>query len=229
MHCKSVEQIVAEANELANDGAVELNLIGQDTTSYGRDIEYEPGLAGLLRALNDIEALRWIRLLYVYPTDLTDEILRTIADCERIVNYIDIPLQHISDRILKAMHRRIDKRETVALLERIRQLIPGVAIRTTLIAGFPGESDAEFEEMLEFVEDAQFDALGVFPYSNEPDTPSGRMVDQVPVEIKQERADELMAVQQEVAFELARQRVGREFEVLIEDTPRDGAQPARHA
>ena len=229
MHCKSVEQIVAEANELANDGAVEINLIGQDTTSYGRDIEYEPGLAGLLRALNGVEALRWIRLLYVYPTDLTDRILRTIADCERIVNYIDIPLQHINDRMLKAMHRRIDKRGTVALLERIRRLIPGVAVRTTLIAGFPGETDAEFEELLEFVEDFQFDALGVFPYSNEPDTPSGRMTNQLPDELKQERADELMAVQQEVAFGLALQRVGREFEVLIEDAPRDGAQPARHA
>ena len=229
MHCKSVEQIVAEAQELAADGAVELNLIGQDTTSYGRDIEYAPGLAGLLRELNKIDGLRWIRLLYVYPTDLTDEILRTIADCEKVVNYIDIPLQHINDRILKAMHRRIGKRQTLALLERIRRLIPDVSIRTTLIAGFPSETDDEFAELLEFVEEFEFDALGTFAYSNEPETPAGRMNEQVPDAVKVERVDELMAVQQEVAFELAERRVGRVFEVLTDGEPRDGAQSARHA
>ena len=229
MHCKSVEQIVTEARELAADGAVELNLIGQDTTSYGRDIGYAPGLAGLLRELNKIDGLRWIRLLYVYPTDLTDEILRTIADCEKIVNYIDIPLQHINDRILQAMHRRIAKRQTLALLERIRRLIPDVSIRTTLIAGFPSETDDEFAELLEFVEEFEFDALGVFAYSNEPETPAGRMNEQVPDAVKLERVDEVMAVQQEVAFELAERRVGRVFEVLTDGEPRDGAQPARHA
>lgn len=229
MHCKSVEQIVVEARELVADGAAEINLIGQDTTSFGKDIGYQAGLAGLLRALEVVDDLHWVRLLYVYPTDLSDDILRTIADCRKVANYIDIPLQHINDRILKAMHRRIDKRQTLELLDRIRRLIPGVAIRTTLISGFPGETEAEFEELLEFVEDFRFDALGVFAYSNEPGTPARRMNDQVPQAVKEQRVDELMTVQQEVAFELASERVGRVFEVVIEGQPIDGAQPARHA
>lgn len=229
MHCKSVDQIVAEARELVADGAAEINLIGQDTTSFGKDIGYEAGLAGLLRSLEVVDDLRWVRLLYVYPTDLSDDILRSIADCAKVTNYIDIPLQHINDRILKAMHRRIDKRQTLELLERIRRLIPGVAIRTTLIAGFPGETEAEFEELLEFVEEFRFDALGVFAYSNEPGTPAERMNDQVPQEVKEQRVDELMTVQQEVAFELASERVGRVFEVVIDGQPIEGVQAARHA
>lgn len=229
MHCKSVEQIVAEAHELAADGAVEINLIGQDTTSYGRDIGYDPGLAGLLRALNKIEAVRWFRLLYAYPTELTPEMIATIGECERVVNYVDLPLQHINDRILKAMHRRVDKRRTIELLERIRATIPNVTIRTTVIVGFPGERDAEFEELLEFVEEFRFDALGVFAYSAEPQTPAGRMNDQVSEDVKQERVEELMHVQQQVAFELADSKVGQVFEVLVDGGPVDGFQPARHA
>jgi ribosomal protein S12 methylthiotransferase len=228
MHCKSAEQIVAEARELVADGAVEINLIGQDTTSYGADINYQPGLSGLLRELNRVDGLGWIRLMYVYPSDFTDEMIQAIADCEKVVKYIDIPLQHINDRILKAMHRRVTRLQTVTLLERIRRMIPGVALRTTMITGFPGETDAEFEELLEFVEDVRFDALGVFPYSQEPGTPAGRMRDQIPNEVKQARADELMNVQQEVAFELAEQRVGQVFTVLIDGPPAEGAQPSRH-
>lgn len=229
MHCKSVDQIMTEARELIADGAVELNLIGQDTTSYGREIGYEPGLAGLLWALNTLDGLRWIRLMYVYPTELTEGIIDAIAGCEKVVKYIDIPLQHINDRVLKAMHRRITRKGTIDLLQRIRNCIPGVSIRTTMIVGFPGETDAEFQELLEFVEDFRFDALGVFPYSLEPETPAGRMRQQVPRSVKQERADELMAVQQGVAFELAAGRVGNVFEVLIDCVPTDAGQPARHA
>lgn len=235
MHCKNVEQILAEARELVADGAVEINLIGQDTTSYGADFGYQPGLAGLLRELDALDGLKWIRLLYAYPAELTDEMLRAIAECEKVCNYIDMPLQHVNDRLLKAMHRRVTKRETIELLERVRQIIPGVSIRTTMIAGFPGETDAEFEELLEFVEDFRFDALGVFPYSAEPDTPAGRMKHQIPGVVKQQRADEIMSLQQEVAFELAEARVGQTFEVLIDGEiadqrqPAGRRQPARHA
>src|SRR4029079_11348392 len=143
MHCKPVEMIKAEARELISDGAVELNLIGQDTTSYGHDIDYRAGLAGLLRELNTIDGARWIRLLYVYPSDFTDEMIDAIAECDKVVKYIDIPLQHINDRILKAMHRRVTRAQTETLLQKLRDRIPGVAIRTTLISGFPGETQGE--------------------------------------------------------------------------------------
>jgi ribosomal protein S12 methylthiotransferase len=229
MHCKSPRQIIAEARELAADGAVELNLIGQDTTSYGRDIDYAGGLAGLLHELNAIDGIRWIRLLYAYPSDFTDDMIHAIADCEKVVNYIDMPLQHINDGVLKRMHRRVTRRQTEVLLEKLRTIIPGVAIRTTMISGFPGETDEEFEELLTFVEDFKFDALGVFPYSLEPDTPAGRMKDQVPEDVRLERAEELMGIQQEVAFELAEAHVGRTFDVLIDGPPSEGAQTARHA
>ncbi len=228
MHCKSIDQVLVEARELIADGAVELNLIGQDTTSFGRDLPGGGDLSALLQALNALDTVRWIRLLYVYPTELTDAMLQTIADGDKIVNYIDMPLQHINDRVLKAMHRRIDKRRTLELLERIRRIIPKVALRTTMIVGFPGETDREFEELLEFVEEVGFDALGVFPYSREPGTPAERMADQVPDAVKEERVHELMLVQQEVAFGQAQARVGDVFDVLIDGEPTAAGQPARH-
>lgn len=228
MHCKPPEIILREARELIDDGTVELNLIGQDTTSYGRDVGYAPGLAGLLRELNALDGAQWIRLLYVYPTDFTDEMIDTIAECEHVVPYIDIPLQHINDRVLKAMHRRVTRAETETLLTKLRERIPGVAIRTTLIAGFPGETDAEFEELMDFVEDFRFDALGVFPYSLEPDTPAGRMKDQLPEEVKAGRADAIMRLQQEIAFEDAAQRAGRFFDVLIDQPVAQGQFAGRH-
>ncbi|MFQ5592453.1 MAG: 30S ribosomal protein S12 methylthiotransferase RimO, partial [Phycisphaerae bacterium] len=176
MHCKPPEAVLAEARELISDGAVEINLIGQDTTSYGiGDDGIEGGLAALLRELNALERVRWIRLMYAYPSVLTEQIIDTIAECDKVCNYIDLPLQHINDRVLKAMHRRIDRRATERLLQTLRDRISGVTIRTTLIAGFPGESEAEFEELVEFVTAFRFDALGVFAYSREPDTPAGRM------------------------------------------------------
>lgn len=229
MHCKPPEAILAEARELIGDGAVEINLIGQDTTSYGADIGYEPGLAGLLRQLDEVDGVRWLRLMYAYPSVLTDEMIDTVAECDRVVKYIDVPLQHINDRVLKAMHRRVDRRTTERLLGRLRERIPGVCIRTTLIAGFPGETEEEFTELVEFIRAFQFDALGVFAYSNEPETPAGRMKDQIPEDVMRQRVDELMSVQQRVAFELADAWVGREFEVLVEGPPVDGLVPARHA
>jgi ribosomal protein S12 methylthiotransferase len=229
MHCKPPEVILDEARELISDGAVELNLIGQDTTSYGRGADqFGVGLADLLRQLDRVEGAQWIRLMYVYPSVLSNDILDAMADCNRVCNYIDIPLQHISDRVLKSMHRGIDRRGTEALLDRIRQRIPGVAVRTTLIAGFPGETDAEFEELIEFIKDFRFDALGVFPYSLEADTPAGRMKGQLPEAVKEQRVDALMRTQQEIAFRLAEERVGSTFEVLVDGRVDDQRVSARH-
>ena len=229
MHCKPPEIILAEARELVGDGAVEISLIGQDTTSYGLgDDPLTGGLAGLLRQLNTVDGLAWIRLMYVYPSVLSNEMIDAIAECDKVCNYIDIPLQHINDRMLKAMHRRVDRRTTERLLQRIRDRIPGVSIRTTLIAGFPGETDAEFEELTEFIEDFRFDALGVFPYSQEPDTPAGRMKGQIPAKIKEQRVEVLMLAQQKVAFELADSRVGSRFDVLVDRVDEEGRVVARH-
>ncbi len=229
MHCKPPQAILAEARELIGDGAVELNLIGQDTTSYGEDIGYAAGLAGLLRELNALEGARWIRLLYVYPSVFTDAMIDAIAECEKVVKYIDIPLQHINDRMLKAMARRVTRKETETLLAKLRERIPGVTIRTTFISGFPGETQAEFEELLAFVRDFQFSAVGVFPYSLEPDTPAGRMKEQLSLEVKQARADAIMETQQQVAFAQAAAQAGRFLDVLIDAPAGKGRFSGRHA
>lgn len=229
MHCKPPSVILNEARELVGDGAVEINLIGQDTTSYGLgEDKIDGGLASLLRELNEVDGLDWIRLMYVYPSVMSDEILDAIASCGRVCKYIDIPLQHINDRMLKAMHRRVDRTTTESLLERIRDRIPGVSIRTTMIAGFPGETDEEFEELRQFMQDFRFDALGVFPYSREPDTPAGRMRDQIPDQVKQQRVETLMLAQQKVAFALADERIGKQFDVLIEQPSDSDLVVARH-
>jgi ribosomal protein S12 methylthiotransferase len=206
-----------------------LNLIGQDTTSYGQDIGYAAGLAGLLREMNKLDGLTWLRLLYVYPTAFTDEMIAAVAECERVVKYIDIPLQHINDRMLKAMHRRVTRRQTEELLQKLRDRIPGVTIRTTFISGFPGETEAEFQELLKFVRGSGFSAVGVFPYSLEPDTPAGRMKGQLPDDVKQARADAIMETQQAVAFAQAAARKGQRFDVLIDSHPKAGPCTARHA
>ena len=229
MHCKPPEVVMAEARELVNDGAVEISLIGQDTTSYGLGNDrLDGGLAGLLRQLNVVDGLRWIRLMYAYPSVFTDEMIDAMAECERICKYVDLPLQHINDRVLKAMHRRVDRKTTEDLLGRIRERIPGVTLRTTLIAGFPGETEEEFEELVQFVRDFRFEALGVFAYSREPDTPAGRMKGQLPEAVKQQRVDQLMTVQQEIAFALADERVGSRLEVLIDEEVEPGVLLGRH-
>ncbi len=229
MHCKPPEVVEAEARELVADGAVEISLIGQDTTSYGLGEDpLDGGLAGLLRRLDRLDGLRWIRLMYAYPSVFTDEMIDAIAECAHVCKYIDLPLQHINDRMLKAMHRCVTRRQTEDLLQRIRERIPGVSIRTTLIAGFPGESEAEFEELVDFIRDFGFDALGVFPYSLEPDTPAGRMKEQLTQRVKEERVDRLMRVQQKVAFSLSDRRNGQQFEVLVDHRNDDGLAVARH-
>jgi len=228
MHCKGVDEIMAEAHELIADGAVEINLIGQDTTSYGQDIGYDAGLSGLLKTLNTLDGAHWIRLMYAYPSDFTDEMIDAIAACEKVAKYIDIPLQHISDRMLKAMYRRVTRKETETLLGKLRERIPGVSIRTTFISGFPGESQADHDELREFIRDFGFDMLGVFPYSNEPGTPAHRMKNHLPPELIDERVDDLMLTQQDVAFEMAAARKGKNFDVMIDDYGEGGVYPARH-
>src|SRR4051812_41056616 len=217
MRSKPPEQILAEARELAADGAVELNLIGQDTTSYGFDIGYADGLAGLLRTLDrQLKDVHWLRLMYAYPSCFTDEMIRTIADCGRVVKYIDMPLQHIADPVLTRMRRRVSRGQIETLLGKLREWVPGIAIRTTFIAGSPGETEAEHRELVQFVKDFGFDMMGVFPFSQEAGTPMGRMDNQVPEAVKQQRVEELMLAQQEVAFAKARRQVGQTVDVLID-------------
>jgi ribosomal protein S12 methylthiotransferase len=234
MRSKPVEQILLEAKELAADGAVELNLIGQDTTSFGTDIGYGPGLSGLLKTLDkQLKDVHWLRLMYAYPSCFTDEMIKTIADSARVVKYIDMPLQHISDRLLGVMKRRVTGNEIRTLLEKLRNWVPGITIRTTFIAGSPTETEAEHQELVRFVREFGFDMMGVFPYSPEPGTPMGRMEGQLPDEVKQARVEELMLAQQEVAFRKAAALRGSMLEVLIDrpagrDVEEDGW-VARHA
>lgn len=217
MRSKPIEQILAEAKELAADGAVELNLIGQDTTSYGTDIGYSAGLSGLLKTLDkELRDVRWLRLMYAYPSCFTDEMIKTIADGGRVVKYIDMPLQHISDEVLTKMRRRVTRKEIETLLEKLRKWIPGIAIRTTFIAGSPGETERQHKELVKFVKEFGFDMMGVFPYSAEPGTPMGRMEGQLSDEVKNARVEELMLAQQDVAFARAKGMVGKTIEVLID-------------
>jgi ribosomal protein S12 methylthiotransferase len=217
MRSKPMEQILAEAKELAADGAVELNLIGQDTTSYGTDIGYAAGLSGLLRTLSkELKDVHWLRLMYAYPSCFTDEMIKTIADSDRVVKYIDMPLQHINDQILTTMRRRVTRKEIETLLNKLRQWVPGIAIRTTFIAGTPGETDAQHNELVQFVKDFGFEMMGVFPYSPEPGTPMSKLPDQVPDDVKQQRVEELMFAQQEVAFAKSKSMVGKTVDVLID-------------
>ncbi len=218
MRSKPLEQILAEAAELAADGAIELNLIGQDTTSYGTDIGYAGGLAGLLRELDKRIArdVAWLRLMYAYPSCFTDEMIDAIAQSPRVVKYIDMPLQHINDQVLNRMKRRVTRAQTETLLEKLRTRIPGMTIRTTLIAGSPGETQQQHDELVQFVRDFGFDMMGVFAYSPEPGTPMGRMADQVPDPLKQQWVKELMLTQQEVAFAKNRAMVGKQVDVLVD-------------
>ncbi|MCC6422784.1 MAG: 30S ribosomal protein S12 methylthiotransferase RimO [Phycisphaerales bacterium] len=217
MRSKPPQQILAEASELAADGAVELNLIGQDTTSYGTDIGYAPGLSGLLKTLDrELKDVHWLRLMYAYPSCFTDEMIRTIGQCGRMVPYIDMPLQHINDDILTRMRRRVSRRNIEILLNKLRNWIPGITIRTTFIAGSPGETEAQHQELVRFVEDFGFDMMGVFAFSAEPGTPMGKMDQQVDDATKQRRVEELMLAQQKVAFKKAKSMLGKAITVLVD-------------
>ncbi len=213
---KPREEVLQEARELAADGVRELIVVAQDTTYYGKDLYGQVQLAELLRDLDQVDGLEWIRILYAYPANFTPELLQALAESAKILPYLDLPLQHINDRMLRRMQRRVNRQTTEELLHRLRSAIPGVVLRTTFIVGFPGETEAEFEELVEFVRQARFERAGVFPYSFEPTTPSARLDGHLPEEVKQQRRDRLMEVQQEVAFGWSRDQVGKEMEVLID-------------
>lgn len=213
---RTMESIEQEARALVENGAKELILIAQDTTRYGLDLYGEYSLAKLLRRLCKIEKLHWIRVLYCYPDAITDELLDTIAEEEKIVKYIDLPLQHASGKVLSAMNRRGDRESLTVLMQKIREKIPGVTLRTTLITGFPGETEADFTELAEFVKEVQFERLGCFAYSQEEDTPAAELPGQIDEEVKNHRAELIMDSQMNIMDRLGEKQVGRDIEVLTE-------------
>ena len=213
---KPIEEVVAEARELAADGVRELVIVAQDTTYYGLDLYGRPRLTELLAELEKIDGLSWLRLMYLYPMYFSDELIDVIAGSAKIVPYLDLPLQHASDRMLKRMQRRVTRGETEELLGKLRSRIKNLVMRTTFITGFPGETEEDFEEMADFVRRQRFERLGVFTYSFEPDTPAARLPDHLPEEVKNARRDALMAEQQAIAFEWNHRRIGRKVEVLID-------------
>jgi ribosomal protein S12 methylthiotransferase len=214
---KPIEEVVREAEQLAADGVRELIIVAQDTTYYGLDLYGETRLTELLRAVEQVEGIRWIRLMYFYPMYIDDALIETIAASRKILPYIDIPLQHINDEMLRRMARRVTRDETETLLDNLYAGIPNLAVRTTLITGFPGETDEQFEELVEFVKRRKFQRLGVFTFSLEPDTPAATLPDPVDEQVMNDRCDRLMEVQQEVAFELAAKRMGSQTEVVIDN------------
>lgn len=213
---KPIEEVVAEARELAADGVRELNIVAQDTTYYGLDLYGRPRLAELLAELDRIEELDWIRVMYLYPMYFTDELIDVLAGGRAIVPYLDLPLQHINDTMLRRMQRRVNRAETEALLGKLRRAIPDLVLRTTFITGFPGETDEQFDELVDFVREQHFERLGVFTYSYEADTPSARLPGHLDEATKQRRRERLMAVQQEIAFAWNERQLGRRLDVLID-------------
>ena len=221
---KPMEQVLKEAKALADNGVKELIVVAQDTTRYGEDL---PGgkllLADLLKELNKIESLKWIRVMYCYPNNFTDELIEIFASLDKVCKYVDLPLQHASNRLLASMNRYDTKEEVETLLAKLRKRIPGIVIRTTFIVGFPGETDADFEELKEFVEQQRFENAGVFAYSQEEGTVAGAMPNQIPDEIKQERYHELMALQAQISEEIHKDTEGQTLEVLVEGIEEDGS------
>lgn len=211
------EDILEEAEKLAKKGIKELIIIAQDTTKYGMDLYGESRLAELLEKLTKIEGIRWIRFLYSYPEGITDELIDIVAKYNKIAKYFDIPIQHISDDILKKMNRRTSKKDVIAIIQKIRDKIPNVTLRTSLIVGFPGETKENFEELLEFVNFAKFNKLGVFQYSKEEGTPAAKLPDQIHGNTKKARYNRIMATQQQISRENLEEKIGETYEVLVED------------
>ena len=211
-----MEELVAEAEKLAETGVKELILVAQETTMYGKDIYGKKMLPELLRRLCKISGIYWIRIQYCYPEEITDELIQVIKEEEKICNYLDLPIQHASDDILKRMGRRTNKEQLKGIIGKLRNEIPDIAIRTTLISGFPGETEEMHEEVMEFVDEMEFDRLGVFAYSPEEDTPAAEFANQVEEEVKEDRRDEIMELQQEIAFDKCNDMIGKELLVMIE-------------
>ena len=211
-----MEYLLKEAQELADQGVKELILVAQETTLYGKDLYGEKSLHILLKKLCKISGIRWIRILYCYPEEITDELIRVMKEEPKICHYLDLPIQHANDTILGRMGRRTSKQELVDIIGKLRSEIPDICLRTTLITGFPGETKEQHEELMEFVDEMEFDRLGVFTYSPEEDTPAAEMPDQIDEEVKLDRQADLMELQQEIAFDNAQDMVGREVLVMIE-------------
>lgn len=223
-----MESLLAEARKLVEFGAKELILVAQETTLYGKDLYGEKSLPRLLHELCKIDGLYWIRILYCYPEEITDELIETIRTEEKVCHYLDIPIQHASDNILKRMGRRTNQAELRDMIARLRERIPDICLRTTLITGFPGETQEDHEELMAFVDEMEFDRLGVFTYSAEEDTPAAEFEDQIEEEIKKDRQAEIMELQQEIAFEKAENAVGRTVLAMIEGRlPDENAYAAR--
>lgn len=211
-----IERLVKEAERLAERGVKELILVAQETTMYGVDLYGEKSLPKLLKSLCRISGIQWIRIQYCYPEEITDELIQTIKEEEKICKYLDLPIQHASDRILKRMGRRTTKAQLQEIVEKLRREIPDIALRTTLISGFPGETPEDHEELMEFVDEMEFQRLGVFAYSAEEDTPAAEYPDQVLQEVKEERRDAIMELQQEISYDFSKSMVGKTLEVMIE-------------
>ncbi len=211
-----IERLVKEAERLAERGVKELILVAQETTLYGVDLYGEKSLPKLLKSLCRISGIQWIRIQYCYPEEITDELIQTIKEEEKVCKYLDLPIQHASDRILKRMGRRTTKAQLQEIVEKLRREIPEIALRTTLISGFPGETPEDHEELMEFVDEMEFQRLGVFAYSAEEDTPAAEYPDQVLQEVKEERRDAIMELQQEISYDFSKSMVGKTLEVMIE-------------
>ena len=213
---KSIEELVKEAKYLAKNGTKELMLIAQDLTYYGLDIYKKRNLSELLKNLSDVEGIEWIRLHYAFPAGFPMDVLDVMKERKNICNYLDMPLQHITDNMLKSMRRGTTKQKTIDLVNEIRNKVPGIAIRTTLIAGYPGETQKDHEEMLEWVEQTRFERLGIFAYSHEENTHAHSLKDNVSVKLKQERAEAVMALQQGISFDLNQKKIGKTYKVLFD-------------
>ncbi len=213
---RKMEDILEEANKLVNSGIKELIVIAQDTTKYGIDIYGKPMLSKLLQELCKIKDVKWIRFLYAYPETITDELIKTVKNNEKICNYFDIPIQHISDQVLKRMNRKSNGETIRNLISKIRKEIPDVILRTTVIVGFPGETNENFEELYEFIKNAKFDRLGAFSYSKEDGTPASRLPNQIHPMTKKSRYNKIMKLQQEISADILNSQIGKETEVLVE-------------
>ncbi|HIZ23712.1 MAG TPA: 30S ribosomal protein S12 methylthiotransferase RimO [Candidatus Blautia faecigallinarum] len=211
-----MEQLLETARDMAGQGVKELILVAQETTVYGTDLYGKKSLHILLKELCRIRGIRWIRILYCYPEEIYDELIEVMKEEKKICHYLDLPIQHASDRILKRMGRRTTQKELREIVDKLRREIPDIILRTTLISGFPGETPKDHEELLDFVEEMEFDRLGVFTYSAEEDTPAALMEDQIPEELKEARRDEIMELQQEISLEKGETRIGQELVVMIE-------------
>ena len=219
-HSRTIEDVVAEVKDLVSKGVTEVVLIAQDTTSYGIDIYGKPSLAKLLEELNKIDGLGWIRIMYAYPTQVTDELIDAMAKLDKVVKYLDLPLQHYDKEVLKAMRR--PEFDYAVLIKKLRDKIPNIAIRTAFIVGYPGETDEQFKKLYQFIKDMRFDKLGVFEYSREKNTVSYSMEHQVPKKVKHKRFQELMALQQQISFEINQAYIGKLLPCIVEGFTDEG-------